>query len=547
MNTPSKDENYFPRLNVCESSSDETNLSQQATPRVENISQHSAIGMLASEETYEVLRVTVLYLEGLASSSIPNARISAWVGFRSSFPSDSMTIASSNYSSYFLKEGNLLAVESDQVKWTPTNDESSSFSGIAFWDSVGTDARPTSHLEVSMSSPTLLQNNHEHDSIQLPDILEFHICIACETPIPDVEKDNTRNPKWSRTGSNTSWNNEIEEVHWYNNEDEEDSDTDVFDRIHTTSLDRQLHHGVAHMKVYRDPDDNSFASEGKIVHIPIRLIQSRQSPLTEINIPEHHAFLSEQATLSLQVEKVQLPKKSVTEQRHYVETTWSGGQECAPLSVKCNDDDSSNKDDDARDTSLAKHFRFDTIKSLISGRKTTDIPQNLANEEKQQSCKDESMCKIQEVLESSFKSMVDSKKLAVAMREQRAYEPISPDRNATPAEVSPIKQPKESFMNNSCELEPANYELVEKSDEINNMKDNHNSVAPPQKLHTNGLQSQHESHQQAVQITGSPKKSIVSRLFCGASVDLAEVMHHCDEDHVGVYVADSMSLSSINT
>lgn len=547
MNTTSKDEN-FPPLRVSGCSSDETNLSKQSTPHVANVDQDStAADPAAPEETMERLRVSVLYLEGITSPNIPATRISAWVGFRSSFPPDAMSISSSNYSSFFLKEGNLLAVESDQVKWTPTDDENDckpSYSGIAFWDSVTAKETTKSHLEIEIQPQSLPQSNDgEQDSNPLPDILEFHICIVQETAAAANEAKEISSvlSKNKSSASMQKWDNEMEEVHWYNDEEEGQCD----EATHT-SLEQQLHHGVAHLKVHYDPDNNEFDSDGKIVHLPIRMIPPRSNPSNDHTISLGHA-----ATLTIQAEKVHVPKYlPTTEQRHYIKNTWNGGQQCAPLSVKCNDEKSS-KDEEGnqKGESLAKHFRFDTIKSIISCRKPPEVTdqstQKVIIEDPQPS--KESMNKIQEALESSFKSMNDSKKLAAAMREQRQFEHISPNCKPIPLpqDISSRKQPKELALDDCLTGLPATANNLADNSSANDINNLATMLATtPLKSNARVQPLKAESQQQLDQAS-LPRKSIMSRLLCGA--DLTEVMHHCDEDHVGMYVVDSRSLSSTNT
>ena len=493
MNAACKDSN-FPSLGVSQSSSDE---SQQTTPRVANTG--NALGPSETEKI-ETFRVTVLYLEGMTSPIIPPARISTWVGFRSSFPSESMSISSSNYSSHFLREGKLLAICSDQVKWTP-NDESDgniSYSGIAFWDSVSKHGSTGPHLEVTIPTQTPPQSHDEFD-IKLPDILEFHTCIVCETTGPPNSTE-TKSLVCRKNQSNASseWNNEIEETHWYI--DDEDSNPS------TLSLEPQLQHGVAHLKVQLDSDDDdTFTSDKKIINLPIRMIKSRPTSQCNNAMHEHDVSISEHcASLTIQVEKVLKTKDSASKQRHYVKHDWNGGQKFAPPSINCTDE--SSKENVPRDTMIAKHFRFDTIKDIITtGWNSADVSKGdteqikVTIEDDQVPSHDESMSKIHEALESSFKSTNDSKKLAAALRESRGKEP---------------KQLNDYLLNDCM------------------------NAADKNLLSGNEMQE--------LQGTNSPKKSITTRLSQLFCADLSEVMLHCDEDHVGMYV-DSLSLSSINT
>ena len=560
MNTPSKESEFSP-LGVGVSSSNESDLSQQTTPRTVNTFQDCcADGGITSEESVERLRVSVLYLEGITSSSIPSSRMSVWVGFRSSFPSDSISVTSSNYSSHFLKEGNLLAVESDQVKWTPADDDAadckSSFSGIAFWDSVATDQTEAPHLEVTMRTQRRGEINHNPDNIELPDILEFHTCMVCErSPLNDIAE--TNNNKMKRVSSSVSlyhWDNEMEEVHWYNDDDGgQGSDADRSSSVHL-SLEQELHHGVAHLKLPRDHDYEQFGSKSKIIHLPVRIKQTREPSNSDEPGQVQQISLSEQnATLTLQVERTHLPIEP-TEQIHYAKNTWSNGCECAPPSVKCNNDNS--PEPDPKSTSLTKHFRFDTIKDIIRksaeathknqinsnndlrqepAEKTQDV---IIIEDAVQNSHEDGMNKIQEALESSFKSMNDSKKLAAAMKQQRENEPTLLERDTVATKLTPIDQSKEVALDNCLETS-----LNDTDDRFVHSKTSTSSTGKV-KVQETQQKLKDTSQQQSDQITNQQKNSILSRLLCGA--DLTEVMLHCDEDHAVMYV-DSMSMSSINT
>lgn len=541
MNTTSKDES-FPLLGPSQCSTVEINLSQQPTPRAANVSQDKAmLDTIADENVTELLRVSVLYMEGISSPHIPDEKISAWVGFRSSFPSSAMSISSSNYSSFFLKEGNLLAVESDQVKWTPSGDESdckSSYSGIAFWNSVENAVNSRAHdLEVNISSRPIPQSNDEHENIDLPDIIEFHICIVHEIEASqedDATTESAKLPSKKSSALNSKWDNEMEEVHWYKDDDEEQGSNDHHVTAHS-SLERQLQHGVAHLKVHHNSNDNMLGSDGRIIHLPIRMIPSRLNPSKD-----HGLYLDHAATLTIQADKRRVQNELTQEQRHYVTNAWNGGQQCAPPSVKCNDD--SSKEEAPKNKPLARHFTFDTIKSMLTGIKSTDKAEQLSQKviiEDSQPSK-ETLGRMQDAFDSSFKSMNDSKKLAAAMRQQRQHDPISPDRNATPLprEITPTKQQKN-------ELALDNNLLIQSNNGADSNINGSNLATTPLKSNTRVQQQNDVSRQQSHQITSTPKKSMMSRMLCGA--DLADVMLHCDEDHVGMYVADSMSLSSINT
>ena len=552
MNTPSKEGEFSPS-DVGVDNCNEYDFSEQSTPRTVNTFQDCcAVERTTSEESFDRLRISVLYLEGISSSSIPSSRVSVWVGFRSSFPSDSMSVTSSNYSSHFLREGNLLAVESDLVKWTPADDEdadcTSSFSGIAFWDSASTDKIETPHLEVAMALQTRGEHSHNPDNIELPDILEFHICIIHERSPPNENVD-SKSQKIKKASSNLSlnqWDNEMEEVHWYNDDEGQGSDSDRDSGIQFP-LEQEVHHGVAHLKVHKD----QFGSKRKMVHLPVRMKQAYEPVSCVESGQAQHIFLSEQeAILTIQVEETHLPIEPI-EQRHYAKNMWSNGCECAPPSVKCCDDNSLERE--TKSTSLAKHFRFDTIKSIINRQKSADeiISNSNSGEERSKQSQNviitddalqithkDGMNKIHKALESSFKSMNDSKKLAAAMKQQRENQPKELEHDLYPTKISPINQPQEIDL----------YQCLDKSLNDTDNKIVH-SKSPTLCIGKSKLQDTQQKRKdmpegQSDQITRPQNNSILSRLLCGA--DFTDVMLHCDEDHAGMYV-DSMSLSSINT
>lgn len=298
------------------------------------------------------------------------------------------------------------------------------------------------------------------------------------------------------------------QVHWYT--DDEDSNPSSF------TLEPQLHHGVAHLKVNLQSDDNTFTSEKKVMNLPIRMVPSRPTSqcTSQCNnaMHDHDVSISEQfASLSIQVEKVLKTEESVSKQRHYIKHDWNGGQKCAPPSINCTDE--SSKENVPQDTMIAKHFRFDTIKDIITGWNSVDVSKEDGDasehikviiEDQQVPSHDESMSKIQEALESSFRSTKHSKKPAAALRESRGTE---------------HKQLNDHVLNDCLN-------------------------ASGMQTGRNNLLSENEM--QELQGSISPKKSITTRLSQLFCADLPEVMLHCDEDHVGMYV-DSLSLSSINT
>ena len=542
-----------------ETSSDENGETPQDTPeamrsRLEFVTGRS-LEPAAPSEAAEVLRVTVLYLEGIHSPIVPTVRIAAWVGFRSSFPSDAMAISSCGYSSYFLKEGSLLAVESDQVKWTP---DSASYSGVAFWDSLHSSkdessdtkekAAPKSHLDITIPSPgstsKLTKDNSEQ--IQLPDILEFHICLVCERgPTTSGSDDTTNSPTWRRINSSTSmtkWDNIMEEEHWY--KDDTDDDNSSSDMMPCLSLEQELQHGVAHLKVPRDTEQLCTLNSGeKILQLPVRTTNRQQSQLTRDG-PDV-VVLDDAATLSIQVEKVRIPtnteRTKCSSQRHYVQSTWNGVPYTAPLSVKCGED-GSHDDADPNNTTQANHFHLNTTKSTVPTNAGTILK---SKSELLSRTNDEGMCKIQQSLESSFKSMTDRRELAAAMRQQRENQPASPERyNFQTEQTSSCAMSQGLHTGISSNNLPL-YDCLNLPSTSANL--DNNKISPSSSLledDKEGINKQDVHINQPDQQSNPSKQSIMQRFFCGASMNCANLMHHCDEEQVGIYVVNSQSMSS---
>ncbi|KAL7442845.1 hypothetical protein ACHAXM_008546 [Skeletonema potamos] len=288
----------------------------------------------------ELLRVTLLSLEGIELSEetlCPNEdgrsssrdkkklaavsndwRITAWAGFRSSFPTGCLSVPTSHYSSIFEKEGYLLAVESDQIELDNTSSSSLGESGPVgrvHWqdDSVQCDERqpnndaeveqlltsPQHHLQVTLPPQQIHSDTTTGcDELMLPDIIEIHVCIACILINPQSEDSSD---EWTR------------EEHFC--------------------------HGVAHIKIpsreqsstVDNLDLSGFSRPGgKVVMLPIRT----KPPISEAE--KIFATFVNNAILSLRVEKMILPKEQFNEckeeQQHYIKSDWNG-ENCAPASI----------------------------------------------------------------------------------------------------------------------------------------------------------------------------------------------------------------------
>ncbi len=291
-------------------------------------------------DVVELLRVTLLSLEGIELSnetlhgcsndlvavSNNHWRITAWAGFRSSFPTGCLSVPTSHYSTIFQREGNnnnFLAVESDQIE---LDDTSSSSIGRFHWqDSMQYDERepsndggveeevtkttPQHHLQVVLpSQPTHhdAETTPSCDDMMLPDIIEIHVCIACNLI-----------------------NSQLEDC-----TDEKGQDTSFITK------EEHYSHGIAHLKI---PSREQYTENnldllgfsrpgGKVVMLPI------QTKLPTNDSDNTLATFAHNAILSMRVEKSTVPTEryrnciELQRERHYIESDWNG-ESCAPASI----------------------------------------------------------------------------------------------------------------------------------------------------------------------------------------------------------------------
>ena len=320
----------------------------------------------------EILRVTLISLEGIELSDktlfrsaggtkeeklaeataastvvlpdLGNWRITVWAGFHSSFPTGCLSVPTSHYSTIFESEGNLLAVESDQMELnsSPSSfDRSSSIiTGSVHWqcctqaDDLGGLApmTPNHHLQVVLPPPQhTLSTTTASEELTLPDIIEIHVCIVCisiNTQLSDSPMD--RNSTAEDLASSNS----------FRYKDERDTSSSF------TQEEHYFCHGVAHLKVpsccqsnaTKDLDLSGFSRPGgKVAMLPVRtkppIRRSNNVVDTDNNVI---ATFVNNAILSVQVEKLIVPKEQVSKcndvQRHYIKSDWKG-ESCAPASV----------------------------------------------------------------------------------------------------------------------------------------------------------------------------------------------------------------------
>ncbi len=301
----------------------------------------------------ELFRVTLLSLEGIEVSeetlrpnhgsgsnreklaAVSNRwRITAWAGFRSSFPTGCLSVPTSHYSTIFQTEGNLLAVESDQIEFDSSASslgESGPVGKVHWQDYMQYDERqlsndgglehlttkPQHHLQVTLPPPpTRSEPTLACDDLMLPDIIEIHVCIVCKLIDPQFEESADEDLTF------TSFRKKGRD---------------------TTSCTKEEHfsHGIAHMKIpsreqstVNNLDLSGFSRPGgKVVMLPIRT----KLPTKDNNeTGKILARFVNNAILSMRVEKSTVPLEQFNTckeaQRHYIKSDWNG-ESCAPASL----------------------------------------------------------------------------------------------------------------------------------------------------------------------------------------------------------------------
>ena len=337
----------------------------------------------STKEAAKGLRVTILSLDGIRISTMawkndecassksekaasppasPAMKITAFVGFRSSFPAESMIVPSSHYSSLFQSEGNLLAVESEQVQFPKNNFTSYSDSGklspmgVAYWRScykntkgVNADVsllmkatqhnlqtndencnnemvenEPVPHLEIKLPSTPC----NGPTSPRLPDIVELHVCVTCTAIYPLSDNSNNANAKEYRSinspGSRQEGEKDKRPCDFAENDD---TDSQIIIEEETfAENDWHICRGVSHLKVPHSFYDVSNAGDtysmeenhlecvrkmpptGRMLRLPIRTTMP-QANVNNLNDdePKRMVVLDNNATISVCVETVSLP------------------------------------------------------------------------------------------------------------------------------------------------------------------------------------------------------------------------------------------------
>ena len=266
-----------------------------------------------------------------------------------------------------------------------------------------------------------------------------------------------------------------------------DNDTDSVDDTYcstTKNIQPQICHGVAHLRLPLSKVNNS-GGEGEVFNLPIRRKGESSSP--SINDIQ----LAQSATLSIRVERTCVPVqqhcRQKAEQYHYIESEWRREPGSALL-----DSIIHNADDNYSDRGLSWWYRRAT--STLTMAKSTVVKQPTQKNEPRG---DKMLGKV-----IQFTSDDVENERSVLNRYQNNYEMLKQTPSQLRAQSSSV------------------------SDDYNEGGED-------------GPQSSKKSLSQ----------TISERFLCGASLGDALKMaaaagHHCDEDHVGLYVVNSESMCS---
>ena len=266
-----------------------------------------------------------------------------------------------------------------------------------------------------------------------------------------------------------------------------DNDTDSVDDTYcstTKNIQPQICHGVAHLRLPLSKVNNS-GGEGEVFNLPIRRKGESSSP--SINDIQ----LAQSATLSIRVERTCVPVqqhcRQKAEQYHYIESEWR--REAGPALL---DSIIQNADDNYTDRGLSWWYRRAT--STLTMAKSTVVKQPTQKNEPRG---DKMLGKV-----IQFTSDDVENERSVLNRYQNNYEMLKQTPSQLRAQSSSV------------------------SDDYNEGGED-------------GPQSSKKSLSQ----------TISERFLCGASLGDALKMaaaagHHCDEDHVGLYVVNSESMCS---
>ena len=298
----------------------------------------------------EVLRVSIISLDGVqyhtksndgvlaAAAEVQKVNISACVGFRSSIPTKSIAVPSSQYTTLFdnddSNDNNILAVYSDEISvpcndrrhtdvklhWNnkqktnrdaPTNDTIKQQIDTIHSQSISEEIVP--HLEIEFPSSSI-QNGHQSSSRLPDDVIELHVCVMCTSDENQICTDNA------------------------------DNDSIDYEQ-YRHDIQPQMCHGIAHLtltppeEVVGTRTSSSSATRRQSEGVMSLPIKSRTPPSSNASTQLKCIIqLSSNATLSIQVERrcIINHQSRQREQYHYIESKWR--RDCsAPDSIIHND------------------------------------------------------------------------------------------------------------------------------------------------------------------------------------------------------------------
>ena len=462
----------------------------------------------------DLLRVSILSLKGVqcssssssSSSSCSSRRsntkrkkkvhhekqiISACVGFRSSsLPPESLVVPSSQYSTVFLHaddgwgEGPILSVYSEDVA-LPTCREDRN------------DNRSET-IELLWNGCFDKDETKASSSMGTNDLSRFSNDIKSSTPHLEVELPSSM--------QNVEQSTDALEFHVcvlctsYGGDDDTDSVDDTY-CSNTKNIQPQICHGVAHLrlplsKVNNSGDEStepsvSIQQGGEVFNLPIRR-KGESSPSSSINDIQ----LAQNATLSIRVERTCVPVqqhcRQKAEQYHYIESEWRREPGSALLDSIIHNADDNDVNDNYSDRGLSWWYRRAT--STLTMAKSTVVKQ------------------------------------PPQKNEPRGDKMLGKVIQFTSDDVENERSVLNRYQNNNEMLKQTPSQLRAQSSSVS---DDYNEGGE------DGPQSSKKSLSQ----------TISERFLCGASFSDALKMaaaagHHCDEDHVGLYVVNSESMCS---
>ena len=444
--------------------------------------------------------------------------ISAHVGFCSfTIPPQSLEVSSSAYSTLFHAVGsagydnNILAVCSEEVVVQFNNNSSRNAHTIDLnWhnDNCKTIASTNNNFGALLQKSTILSPNSNtqpataHLEIELSrsencqdNEIDLHICVCTSSCVDEQIIMN-----------NTSTCTNVE------SDDENDCIDDAY--FKRQDVQPQMVYGVANLKLSDLDDDSAIAAinnkrdnnsttnsyyrqGGKVINLPIRRRELSPSDNTQHSNENILVEFAKNATLSVRLEigpaNHQLTQR---EQYHYIESEWRRDVYCSVPDSIIHNDHSIEEDAVQNDETwygLSQLFRRAT--STLTMKKSTAIAKSDMNGKQQ------NHTMVGKVITFSANEMERN-----ANTPTRHYESSSDD----------IRQPK-NLKNAKQKKQPSISEEIPKM---------------------------------------SLSQTISDRFLCGAvslpNVDsiggifrmVAAAGHHCDEDHVGLYIVDSESMSS---